>query len=379
MNSPSSPIRIAFCITDLNPGGAERALVHLVTRLDRRQWDPVVFCLSGPGALVLELEAASVPVVCLSANRGEGLFRRVGTVWHLARDLRALSPRPRLLQTFLFHANLAGRIAGRLARIERIVSGIRVAEKRARWHLWMDWLTNWMVDLNVCVSQSVADFSWQTGWLRPAKLRVIPNGVDYELFANAEAADLTSLGIRRDTRVIASVGRLDAQKGHRFLIEAFPSVLQEHPEARLLIVGEGPLDAELRRVTQDLGVGDTVHLVGWRADVPAILRASNCFVLPSLWEGMANVVLEAMAAGVPVVATDVEGVRELINPERTGLIVKPSSSAELSQAICRVLRDSKTASELAIAAQASVRKCFTLENAVEEWSNTYHQLMSSQT
>jgi glycosyltransferase involved in cell wall biosynthesis len=376
MPSISPPIPIAFCITDLDVGGAERALVHLVTRLDRREWNPVVFCLSGPGALVVELEAAHVPVTCLGANRNDGFFRRLRIVWRLARELRALSPRPRLLQTFLFHANLAGRIAGRLAGIKRIVSGIRVAEKRAQWHLRLDWLTNWLIDLNVCVSQSVADFTRERGRLCASKLTVIPNGVDYERFAQAESADLTSLGIPRESRVILTVGRLDEQKGHRFLIEAFSSVLREHRDARLLIVGEGPLREELQALARQFGVDEAVCFAGYRDDVPALLRASHCFVLPSLWEGMPNVVLEAMAAGVPVVATSVEGVLELIEPERTGLVVKVGDAAELASALKRLLGASGLSLQLAQSAQQSVRERFTHNNSAELYIQAYHQLLS---
>jgi len=379
MSSTASPIRIAFCITDLDPGGAERALVHVVTRLDRRQWDPVVYCLSGPGALVRDLELASVPVVCLGATRNDGLFRRLGTIWRLSRELRALTPRPRLLQSFLFHANLAGRIAGRLARIERIVAGLRVAEQRATWHLWLDWLTNWMVDLNVCVSQSVADFSLSTGGLRSEKLRVIPNGVDYDSFANSQPADLTSLGIANDSPVIVTIGRLDEQKGHRFLIEAFPAILKSHPQARLVIVGEGPLEADLRRQSLQLGLTNCVCFAGWRNDVSAVLKAGRCLVLSSLWEGMPNVVLEAMAAGIPVVATDVEGVRELIEPNRSGVVVPPASAEALASAVCRLLDDPNFGSELSATAQQLVRERFTIENMSRYWSETYNKLLSIQT
>ena len=376
MPSSSSPIPIAFCITDLDVGGAERALVNLVTRLDRREWSPVVFCLSGRGALVRELESAHVPVTCLGANRDDGFFRRLRTVWRLARELRALSPRPRLLQTFLFHANLAGRIAGRLAGIKRIVSGIRVAEKRARWHLCLDWLTNWLVDLNVCVSQSVADFTRERGRLRASKIIVVPNGVEYERFAQAEPADLMSLGIPRESRVIVTVGRLDEQKGHRFLIEAFSSVLREHRDARLLIVGEGPLREELQALARQLGVDDAICFAGHRDDVPALLRASQYFVLPSLWEGMPNVVLEAMAAGVPVIATSVEGVLELIEPDRTGLVVKVGNAAEIASALNRLLGASELSKQLAQAAQQAVRERFTIDNSSKKYGQAYHQLLS---
>lgn len=375
MSSTTHPVRIAFCITDLDPGGAERALVHLVTSLDRTEWDPVVFCLSEPGALVPELEAAHVPVVCLGANRGDGFFRRLRCVWNLTRELRALSPRPRLMQTFLFHANLAGRIAGRLARLDRIVSGIRVAEKGSRWHLWLDWLTNWLVDINVCVSQAVADFSRESGGLDSQKLRVIPNGVDYERFADAEPADLTTLGIPHECQVIITVGRLDEQKGHRFVIEAMPAVLRQQSDARLLIVGKGPLQNELLHLSRQLGVANNIHFAGWRPDVPALMRASHCLVLASIWEGMPNVVLEAMAAGIPIVSTEVEGVKELLEPNVSGLVVQVGSVNEISSGICRILANSELAKKLAKSSQQSAREEFTIERIAYQYSMFYHELL----
>ena len=205
---------------------------------------------------------------------------------------------------------------------------------------------------------------------------MIPNGVDYERFAQAEPADLTSLGIPRASRVIVTVGRLDEQKGHRFLIEALPGVLREHREARLLIVGEGPLREELQALARQLGVLDAVCFAGQRDDVPALLRASQYFVLPSLWEGMPNVVLEAMAAGVPLVATLVEGVLELIEPDRTGLVVRVGNTAEIAAALNRLLRASDLSLQLAQAAQQVVRERFTIDNSTKLYARTYHQLLS---
>ena len=127
---------IAFCITDLDPGGAERALVQLVLRLDRSRWSPVVFCLSKPGTLVADLAKADIPVDCLEA----GSIGNVSVVPRLVRRLRRV--RPDILQTFLFHANIVGRIAGRLAGVPVIVSGIRVAEHRSRFRLWLDRITD---------------------------------------------------------------------------------------------------------------------------------------------------------------------------------------------------------------------------------------------
>jgi len=214
------PINIAFCIADLDPGGAERALVQLVMRLDRRRITPSVICLSPPGALVETLLAADVPVTCLHARGRWDL----GVVWRLFRQLK--QRQPAILQTFLFHANLAGRIAAWFAGVAHVVSGIRVAEKRRNAYLRLDRVTEWMVEKHVCVSDAVRDHSLQVGRLNPTKLVVIPNGVDYEKFSSAAPLTLSPWKIEPTDRVWVTVGRLDPQKGPWDLLHA---VQQLHP------------------------------------------------------------------------------------------------------------------------------------------------------
>ncbi len=138
-----SPIPIAFCITGLQPGGAKRALVQIVKRLNRERWAPVVYSLTGTGPLADELQQAGIPTVLLHANSPWD----VRIIWRLSRKLK--SQRPVLLQTFLFHANLAGRFAARLAGIKHLVSGIRVSEKRRNGHILLDHWTNRLVGLTI--------------------------------------------------------------------------------------------------------------------------------------------------------------------------------------------------------------------------------------
>ena len=370
MSSETSPVRIAFCITDLDPGGAERALVQLVTRLDRKRWEPAVFCLSGPGQLVGELRAAGVPVICLGAKH----WRQLGVVLRLSRELRQF--RPAILQTFLFHANLAGRIAGRLARIKTIVSGIRVAEKRSRAPLWFDRWTNGLVRANVCVSQAVADYSISRSGLSPKKIVVIPNGVDVARFAGAAPAELTKLGIPVGSQVILTVGRLDRQKGLSTLIEAAAVVAPRFPNAHFLWVGEGPQRPELDRLIHEKGLVGRIHLVGWRPDVPELLAAGTVLVLSSLWEGMPNVVLEAMAAGLPVVATRVEGTSELVIDERTGLLARANSPPELAAAIESILTDPVQAKSMGQCGRERATAEFSWDKMVDRYCELYSSLLA---
>jgi glycosyltransferase involved in cell wall biosynthesis len=366
----ASPVRIAFCITDLDPGGAERALVQLVTRLDRRRWEPAVFCLAGRGALADELIAAGVPVVCLGARHWTGL----GVVWRLLRELRCF--RPALLQTFLFHANLAGRIAGRMAGIRTIVSGIRVAEKRNRIFLWLDRWTNCLVAANVCVSQAVADFSVSRARLAPKKIIVIPNGVDVARFSNARPADLSQFGIPPGSQVLLTIGRLDRQKGLRDLIEAAALVVAKHPDAHFLLVGEGPERAALERAIREKELVARVHFAGWRADVPELLAASCALALSSHWEGLPNVILEAMAAGRPVAATQVEGTTELVIAGRTGLIVSRQSPQSLAVALESLLADPTRAAAMGQAGRERVAAEFSWEKMVGRYVELYQSILA---
>ena len=371
MTAPSGPIPIAFCITELDRGGAERALSQLVLGLDHKSWLPRVYCLGPRGHFADVLEAGGVTVECFD---GRGLLSFPRVLLRLTRALRRF--RPALLQTFLFHGNLTGRIAARLASVPVVVSGIRVADRRSRWYGRLDRWTNGLVNHNVCVSQGVADFVILATGLQPGKVSVIPNGVHCELFAHAMPADLTSLGIRPDAPVVITVGRLEVQKGIADLLRAAAEVLRERSDCQFLIVGDGRDRASLEALAASLGIAESVRFTGSRADVPSLLKAASMFVLPSLWEGMPNALLEAMAAGLPVIATAVEGSREVIDSDVTGLLVEPANPLQLSQAILRLLRSPVISAKLACAAQISVASTFTETGVVAAHDSLYRRLLS---
>lgn len=369
MTESADPIRLAFCITELDPGGAERALVELVTRLDRRIVEPRVFCLAEAGPLADDLARAEIPVECLGVRRKWDL----AVIARLARRFRRF--RPDLLQTYLFHANIAGRLAGRLAGVPRIVSGIRVAEHRRRWYLHLDRWTAGLVDRHICVSRGVADFSVKRGGLKPDTITVIPNGVDVGRYADAAAADLTPWGIPPGSRTILAVGRLDPQKAPFVLLEAAVGLLRDFDDLHVLYVGDGPLAGELQARIAESGWQERIHLAGRRTDVPKLMRAADCLAQPSLWEGMSNAVLEAMAAGLPVVASRVEGNDELLDDRQTGLLVEPGSATALQSALATLLADPQQAALLGQAAQKKVERDFTWDAAVASYEELYTELI----
>jgi glycosyltransferase involved in cell wall biosynthesis len=386
LESPPSPRTIALCITELDAGGAERALAMLATRLDRERFRPIVYCLGpspapGPTAtpasirggavasLAPWLESAGVEVHCLGARGAGDVLRTVGKLTALFRDHQ-----PALVQTFLFHANLLGRLAAGRAGVSRVVCGIRVAERRKRWHLWLDRLTQRMVDRYVCVSRSVADFSATAGRLPPEKLTVIPNGVDPSE-ANAAPADLQPLGIPPQTPTVVSIGRLDFQKGLDWLLKTCPRWLSDCKEWHLLLVGSGPEEGRLRALAQASGLDARIHFAGWRGDVAGILAASQALLLPSRWEGMPNVVLQAMASGLPVLATDVEGVEELLGPDAPPQTASFGDTAGWAGKLRHLLCDASLRRRLGDRNRARASAEFSVGRMVDRYQSLWSELL----
>jgi glycosyltransferase involved in cell wall biosynthesis len=309
-NKERSLRRVALVITELEPGGAERCVVELATRLDGLRFSPVVYSLgpppaAGKSALVARLIEAQISTHFLGLTRPWEYFEGVRKLASMLREQRA-----EIVQTFLFHANVVGARAARAAGALRVVTGIRVADPRW-WRTAVERFATESADRFVCVSQSVAEFTRRRGFASE-KLVVIPNGIELAGWSNAAAADLQVFGVAPGRQVLLYVGRLDKQKGLDRFFRELPMVFSELPEYDLLLVGEGRLKASLERVAKRLCFASRVYFTGWQADVASIVAAADLLVLPSRYEGMPNVVLEAMAAGKAVIATQAEGIVELL-------------------------------------------------------------------
>ena len=371
-----APIRVALCITDLDVGGAERCLQNLAIGLDRNRFDPVVYCL-GPrprtaeASCVEPIEAAGIPVHCLGANQA----------WHFPKTVRQLvgllvDQKPQILQSFLFHANFVGRLAAKRAKIPHALSGIRVAERHSKWHLWLDRWTQQMVERYVCVSESVAQFSATHGGLPKDRLVVIPNGIDSDAIASTSPADLSEFGIAPGRKAVTFVGRLEPQKGLLWLLETAVQWLPRLPDHDLLLVGDGQQRLQLERQAERLGIAKRVHMVGWRPDVLEILAASQLLVLPSKWEGMPNVVLQAMALGLPVLATNVEGIRELLGDLATPQTVGFGESQAFTERMVAILSENSEARHLGTENRVRARRKLSLTEMVRAYEELWESLMT---
>ncbi len=365
----ASPVRIAFCITELDPGGAEWALFHIVSRLDRSAWQPQVYCFSVGGELVERFKEQGIPVKCFGATSS----RNLKVFSWLTKELREFAPV--LVQGFLFHGNIVSRIAGSRAGVLVRLSGHRVAEREKKWHLRVDWLTKRFVHHHVCVSKGVAAYVSKKIRVAYSELTVIPNGIDPNDKVGGSGRLRGELGLPPETRILLAVGRLHRQKGFRFLLEAFQSMAETFADTHLVIVGEGPERESIEAFIDRNSLSDRVTLTGFRTDLAELMTEADLFVLSSLWEGMPNVLLQAMLKGLPVVATDVEGVSDLITDGVSGRIVKPGSAKDLGAAIHDSLSDSTSSQEMAKNAKVIVVKEFTWERVALEYDRLYKSLI----
>jgi glycosyltransferase involved in cell wall biosynthesis len=364
--------RIALVTTELRMGGAERCLTNLATGLDRDRFEPVVYCLAPNPAeseLVDRLVDASVEVHFLGARSSWRFFSTKRKLQHLL-DRQA----PDIIHTFLFHANVLGALAAKHRTAARIVLGVRVADP-AIWRLRLERLVAKRAHRVVCVSRSVAQFVHRRAGIPVEKLVVIPNGIDPDQYPPRNVADLTQFGIVCGRPVILFVGRLELQKGVDWLLRLAPAILARMPEHEFLIVGDGPQRRSLSRLANSLGIAANVHFAGRRKDVPEILCAARLLVLPSRWEGMPNVLLEAMAAGLPIVATSAAGVEELLGPESASQVVAFGDDFSFVDRVAAILQDSSQAFSLGQRNRQRAASCFSLADMIKAHEALYESLV----
>ena len=298
----------------------------------------------------------------------------VQAVVRLARALRG--HRPELVQSFLFHANVAARLAAPWACRPWVVGGLRVAEHRKRWHLVLDRLTAPLASGSVCVSRGVLEFSRRTGGLDPRRLTVIPNGIDPEPFDRACAVPRGTLGVPEDAQLALAVGRLDAQKGIPDLLAAAEQVIAADPTWHLALAGDGPRRAWLvDQLAARPALRGRVHWLGARDDIPALLKSADVLVLASLWEGMPNVVLEAMAAGRAVVATAVEGTGNSSSPGRPDGWYPPRTRRHSARRCSRPLGIPGSAADWVGMAGHAVEAEFSLARTVAAYDRLWAGLL----
>ncbi len=350
-------------------GGAEQALLALIAGLNRAEWCPVLIYHPSTGvaplierAAELNVELWPVPPMPLG---------RVGAsrVLRFAREVRARRPD-------VFHAHLTWPLACKFGLVGAILA--RVPAIVATVQLFVDFPINpsilaqqrliaAAIDRYIAVSHATAQQLIRKLHWPAQKVQVIHNGI------TCNPIELQPDPIQRDDRPVAlTVARLDEQKGHRYLLEAAVQL----PDVQFMLAGDGPLRSSLEEQVRTLDLEDRVKFLGHRTDIRDLLARCNVFVLPSLYEGLPLSVLEAMAAGKPVIATQVGGTAEAVLADKTGLLVPPADPTALVAAIRSVVSDRALARRLGAAGQVRVEREFSTGGMVNQVTALYTELLA---
>jgi glycosyltransferase involved in cell wall biosynthesis len=367
-----APIRIVYLIGTLERGGAEGQLAELASGLDRARFEPTVCCLAGDGPLAAVLVARGVPVESIGPPAALARLLALPRLWRVLRRLR-----PDIVHGQLYWGNVAAGLGGRLAGVPAVVgSRLSLARPRGGMRGGLRRLANTRTDLVIANARAVRNAAMRDEGLPDDRVIVIHNGVDCSRFDVAPDPGLRhALGVAASSPIVTVVANLRRSKGHATFLEAWPAVLGRWPEARALLVGDGPLRDAVRARVVALGVTDSVRLLGSRHDVPALLALSQVVAQPSLREGLPNAVLEAMAAGRPVVATDVGGTREAIDHERTGLLVPSGDTTALAAGLVRLLSNPDEAQGFGQAARRHVAEHFQIQTMVRAHEAVYDRVL----
>lgn len=361
-------VKILHVIPSLGVGGTEKMLLELCRGLDRSRFNPSVVSLKTGGATANNLMRENIRVYPLNSPDSfwQGALDGPRLWLELRRKIREISPD--IIHTWLTRANVIGRLASVGTR-RKVISSLRVMEKEKIYHLLAEKLTHRLCDKVTVNCTPLKDFAVQWIGIPESKVEVIFNGV-----AQPPPKEASESGSENRPLVIGAMGRLHKQKGFDIFIKAVPKIISRYPAARFLIAGEGPEKKRLQRLIKRLKL-KSVELVGLEKSAGFIPQL-DIFVLSSRWEGMPNVVMEAMAQGVPVAAAGAGGVTDLIEDGREGILFPPGNPDACADAVARLAADPDLRKKLSNEAGKKIKEKFSMESMIGAYSKLYEQILS---
>jgi len=362
-------INILYIINKLAIGGAERQLVELLKGLDKSRFNPLLVCLERGGGFTEDVKALKIPIYYIERKwRWDPLV-----VWKLREFIK--KNKINIIHTYLSLASIYGAIVGKLTKTPIVNSSIRKASSFGGYY------RNFLVKLscklsNIIISNSIAGVNYFFN-KKHNKIKVIYNGVDFSRFkiSKNKYQIKKELGLSNFENIVSMVSRIEEGKGHLTLISSAKIILKYYPKTCFLIVGDGSLRPQLENFVHQQNLQKNILFLGFRKDIPEIFSISDVAVNCSDSEGISNAIIEAMAIGVPVVATDIGGNREIIINGETGFLIPPGSCELLSKAIIKLFKNKKFASQIAMNGKQLVKEEFNFEKMVKDTEELYQQLL----
>ncbi len=361
-------IKICYVIGTLNIGGAEKQLLMLTDGLDKKKFEPVVISLRKNGDLKKDFESAGIKVV-----ETDKKFK-IDPIFFFRLFYAIKKEKPEILHTFMFTSNTWGRIAGIFNRVPIIISSERCVDLYKKWyHRLIDNLLIHFTKIIIANSYAVKDFYQNRERIPETRIKVIHNGIDIK--TNENNGILTSkikeLGLENAKHIISCAGRFTEQKGFIYLIKAIPLILKEFPLTYFVFIGDGPLKDVFKKEVQKSGIEKNVLFTGYRKDVSDIFSISDIVAVPSLFEGMPNVVLEAMIAKKPVIGTNIPEISEIIKDAINGILVPVKNSYALAEKIIYLLKNPSIALKIGQEGYTTVIKEYSSEKMIQAYENIY--------
>jgi starch synthase (maltosyl-transferring) len=362
-------IRLTYVITDLQVGGVPLHLYRLATHLEREQFNIDVVSLADEGPVGAMLQEAGIRVHACNARSAFDVLALGRLLLHLRRL------RPDVVHSLLFHANVAVRAVGPLAGIpvNRIICEIQTVERERLWHLPVDNLTCRWCRCEIGNSPSVVEYLHRHAHIPRSRLHCMLGAIDVDAIASADPIDRAAIDVPADVPLIMWTGRMDPVKGFEEMISGL-SAIRESYLWHCVLVGDGPYRAKVESLIDRYRIRERVTVLGRRDDVPSLLRAADVFLFCSRTEGLPNSLLEAMAAGLPIIATNVPGCRDLITDDHTGLLIPSRSPEAVASSLRELLVDKTRRLKLGSHAQSWILQFGNLPHAVERWERFYENL-----
>lgn len=351
-------------------GGAEKFFYDLIKHLDKEKFAPQLATVIGGGALENDFRALNIPLHIFGSRRIR--------YWSGIKQFYQLyclfkKEKPQIVHTQLFAADLWGRLAAKLAQVPIIITTEQNINYDQSWiRELLKRITYNFADATVAISSAVKRYARYKYKVPKEKISVIPNDVDVAEFEKQLAL---APAIKQPRSVILTVGRLVEQKGQKHILEAF-ACLKDKEKYELWLAGEGTLHADLEQLAKHLGIAGQVKFLGSRRDIPTLLKQADLFVFPSLWEGLGIAVLEAAIAKVPIVATAVDGILDIIEDNETGYLVEAGDSEDLQFAMEKMLANPGRAKFMAEAAYQKVKNNFDIKVVVKKYEELYENFAS---
>jgi len=367
-------IKLFYTVAYMDVGGSQTHLLQVFNLIDRSRFEPTLCCLSGEGALLEAARDTGVPVLDGGMRSGFQPHRTLRAAHRLASVLRR--ERVDVVHNYLLRANIVGTIAARLARVPAVLASKRGCHERRGTELAGAKLSNWLADRVTTNAEAVREFVHDNEGCPKAKMVVIPSGVDTDRFQPLPRGDYKArLGLHPDRPVVGVVTRMRVRKGVEEFLRAMHLVRQRFPGAQAVVVGEVTLDEELQALVDGSGLGEDLHLLGRRTDMPEVFAAFDMFVLSSHDEGMSNAILEAMSMELPVVATDVGGTGEVVRHGESGLLVPAKDPLPLADAIAAVLGDGSRGQAMGRLGRQIVVEGFSARSMVRQMETLYLSIL----